>query len=150
MPREAKPIKLSKKERAELNALTRKRNLAQGFVRRVRIVLLADEGFDNLEIAARLALHRNSIGKWRSRYLCDGIAGLDDKPRPGQPLKYSPSRIQKVGGFKMLRNNSGTLQCQALKGFLFGRNPPTPCGSRALAGKGSRNSLTPCLLESMR
>jgi transposase len=96
MPREAKPIKLSKKERAELNALTRKRNLAQGFVRRVRIVLLADEGFDNLEIAARLALHRNSIGKWRSRYLCDGIAGLDDKPRPGQPLKYSPSRIQKV------------------------------------------------------
>lgn len=96
MPREAKPIKLSKKERAELSALTRKRNLAQGFVRRVRIVLLADEGFDNQEIAARLGLHRNSIGKWRSRYLRDGIAGLDDKPRPGQPLKYSPSRIQKV------------------------------------------------------
>ena len=65
MPRESEPIKLSQKERSELIALTRKTKLSDGYVRRVRIVLLADEGLDNQLIAARLDLHRNSIGKWR-------------------------------------------------------------------------------------
>ncbi len=96
MPRTSEPISLSKKEKVELSALTRKHNLPQGFVRRVRIVLLADEGIENLEIAARLGLHRNSIAKWRSRYQREGIAGLEDKARPGQPPKYSPAQIQRV------------------------------------------------------
>ena len=96
MPRESEPIRLSKKERAELGELTRKHNLPQGFARRVRIILLADEGMENLEIAARLGLHRNSIGKWRNRYRNEGIPGLEDKPRSGQPQKYSPAQIQKV------------------------------------------------------
>lgn len=96
MPRITQPIVLSEKERAELNALTRKRNLSQGLVQRVRIVLLASEGLGNLEIAVRLGLHRNSIGKWRTRYLSDGLAGLHDKPRSGKPRQYSPAQIQKV------------------------------------------------------
>ncbi|MGB0580180.1 MAG: helix-turn-helix domain-containing protein, partial [Limisphaerales bacterium] len=77
-------------------ALTRKPKLSHGFVRRVRIVLLAEEGLDNQLIATRLDLHRNSIGKWRRRYRAAGIAGLEDQPRSGQPLKYSPAKIQKV------------------------------------------------------
>jgi transposase len=97
MPRESEPIKLGMKERAQLLALTRKHNIAQGFVRRVRLILLADEGLRNSKIAARLDLHRNSIGKWRSRFNREGLTGLEDKPRPGQPRKYSPARIQKVG-----------------------------------------------------
>lgn len=96
MPRDSAPIKLSKKERSELIALTSKPKLPHGYIRRVRIVLLADEGLDNQLIAARLDLHRNSIGKWRRRYRAEGLAGLEDKPRPGQPLKYSPAKIQKV------------------------------------------------------
>lgn len=96
MPREPEPVKLSKKERSQLLALTRKRNLPQGFVRRVRVILLADEGIGNLEIADRLDLHRNSVGKWRGRFNREGLAGLEDKPRPGQPLKYTPAEIQKV------------------------------------------------------
>lgn len=87
---------LTSKEKAELAALTRKRNEPQGFIRRVRIVLLAAEGLDNLVIASRVGLHRNSIGKWRTRYLREGLAGLRDKPRPGQPRKYSPVQIQRV------------------------------------------------------
>ena len=96
MPRESEPIKLIQKEKTDLVALTRKRNLSQGFVRRVRIVLLAADGHSNLEIAARVGLHRNSIGKWRSRYKRDGIAGLRDKPRSGQPIKHLPAQIQMV------------------------------------------------------
>jgi transposase len=62
----------------------------------VRVILLADDGLRNSEIALRLDLHRNSIGNWRSRFNREGLAGLEDKPRSGQPPKYSPARIQKL------------------------------------------------------
>jgi transposase len=96
MARVTNPIRLSKKERNELIALTGKRNLSHGFAGRARIILLAHEGLDNVEIAVRVGLHRNSIAKWRSRYECDGISGLHDRPRSGAPLKYTPAQIQKV------------------------------------------------------
>jgi transposase len=96
MARISTPISLSKKERSELIALTGKRNVSHGFARRARIILLADEGLDNVEIAVRVGLHRNSIAKWRNRYERGGISGLHDRPRPGAPLKYTPAQIQKA------------------------------------------------------
>ena len=96
MPRTPEPIKLSRTERNQLEDLARKRNLAHGFVQRIRVVLLADEGRGNAEIAERLGLHRNSVSKWRSRYHREGLAGLKDQPRPGQPPKYSPAQIRQV------------------------------------------------------
>jgi transposase len=96
MPREPRPIHLSKKEKAELLSFTRKQNLPHGFVRRAHVILLAAQGLRNEEIGSRLDLHRNSVCKWRDRFIREGIAGLEDKPRPGQPLKYTPAQIQKV------------------------------------------------------
>jgi len=96
MPKDPEPINLSKNERIQLLNLTRKLNLTQGFIRRVRLILLADDGMKNLEIAAQLDLHRNSIRKWRSRYNSEGINGLKDKARSGKPPKYSPKKIQSV------------------------------------------------------
>ena len=96
MAKEAGPINLNKNDRRQLQSLTRKHDLPQGFVRRIRPILLADEGFQNSEIAVLVDLHRNSIGKWRSRYNRDGLAGLEDRPRSGKPPKYSPAQIQSV------------------------------------------------------
>ena len=96
MPREPEPIHLSKKERAELLSLTRKHTLPHGFVRRVHAILLADDGLGNEEIATRLNLHRNSVCKWRDRFNRERAAGLEDKPRPGKPPKYTPAQIQKI------------------------------------------------------
>jgi transposase len=96
MARATTPISLDKEERNELIALTGRRNVSHGLARRARTILLADEGLENMEIAVRVGLHRNSIAKWRSRYKRDGMAGLQDGPRPGAPLKYSPAQIQKV------------------------------------------------------
>ena len=96
MAKEAGPINLNKNDRRQLQSLTRKHNLPQGFVRRIRPILLADEGFQNSEIAVLVDLHRNSFGKWRSRYNRDGLAGLEDRPRSGKPPKYPPAQIQNV------------------------------------------------------
>src|SRR4030095_4352166 len=34
---------------------------------------------------------RHTVGRWRSRYLAQGLSGLQDAPRPGRPRRFSPS-----------------------------------------------------------
>jgi hypothetical protein len=54
-------------------------------VLRARIVLLAAEGKQDLKIAHLLAIVPRIAARWRSRFLRDGIAGLErDAPRPGR------------------------------------------------------------------
>ena len=68
MARVAMTISLSDDERAELEALSRRRKTSQGLARRARIVLAAAEGLENKEIAVRLEASADTVGKWRRRY----------------------------------------------------------------------------------
>jgi transposase len=54
-------------------------------VQRVRILLLAAAGHANTEIAERLRVSRPTIIAWWRRYAREGLAGLEDRPRPGRP-----------------------------------------------------------------
>ena len=54
---------------------------------RYRAVLLALEGRATLEIADRLGRSRPFVQKWVYRYRDEGIAGLAERARPGQPTK---------------------------------------------------------------
>jgi transposase len=53
-------------------------------------VLLAAEGVDNDEIAARLNTRREVVSKWRKRFFEEGLAGLEERPRRGRPARFSP------------------------------------------------------------
>lgn len=59
-------------------------------VLRAKMVLLAAEGLSNAEIARRLDSTERSVGKWRRRFYEEGLAGLDERPRPGRPRSFSP------------------------------------------------------------
>jgi hypothetical protein len=52
---------------------------------RARIVLLAAEGLTGPQIAERLGCTEPTVIKWRRQYAEDGLAGLEDAPRPGGP-----------------------------------------------------------------
>jgi transposase len=62
---------------------------AQGSSRRAeraRIVLAcAEPDGSNAQVARVLGLTGATVGKWRRRFAADGLAGLDDSPRPGRP-----------------------------------------------------------------
>ena len=92
MARVAVTISLSDDERAELEALSRRRKTSQGLARRARIVLAAAEGLENKEIAVRLEASADTVGKWRRRYAAEGLDGLYDEPRPGAP-RPTPSAM---------------------------------------------------------
>jgi transposase len=90
------PVELSAVERAQLESWTRRRTSAQALAMRARIVLLAADGLNNLEIAAELGIHRNVAGKWRSRFVEHRLDGLTDEPRPGRPRTVTDDKVEEV------------------------------------------------------
>jgi putative transposase len=58
--------------------------------RRARIVLACATEASNLEIAAALGTTPKTVGKWRSRFVNYGMAGLSDGFRPGRPRTLEP------------------------------------------------------------
>jgi putative transposase len=89
----ATPIELTATVRDELESLVRSRILPHGHHRRARLILLAAEGWSNAAIAEKLSLSRQSVGKWRRRFLSKGLMGLYDELRPGAPRSINDERV---------------------------------------------------------
>src|SRR6516165_4768733 len=87
---------LSDDERAELKSLTMRRKTAQALALRARIVLTCAERGQNTEVAAKLGLDRQTVGKWRRRFVEHRVAGLHDEPRSGAPRTIDDARIEAV------------------------------------------------------
>jgi len=91
MPRKSPYVlALTSEQRQELEARSRRYTLPYRDVIRARIVLMAADGLDNDEIAARLDTRREIVSKWRKRFFEDGLAGLEERPRGGRPPVFSP------------------------------------------------------------
>ena len=61
-------IKLSKRQRKELEIIVGRRNSFQGLVIRAKIILLADEGKNNAFIGKKLGLNDDTVRLWRKRW----------------------------------------------------------------------------------
>jgi len=86
-------IKLSQEEQGQLQALSQSRSLPSALVYRAQIVLWSAEGQNNYVIAQKLGLSLPSVGKWRRRFLKQGIQGLHDELRPGRPRSIADDRV---------------------------------------------------------
>ena len=92
----AAAVVLSAEEREQLERWTRRRSSAQALALRARIVLLADAGLTNTEIAERLGISRPPVTKWRRRFVEHRLDGLTDEPRPGRPRTISDEQVEQV------------------------------------------------------
>ena len=63
---------------------------------RARIVLACASGKTNQEVAAVLRLNKDTVGKWRRRFVAQRLEGLLDEPRPGAPRQISDKKIEDV------------------------------------------------------
>ena len=79
------PIRLDCQGRDQLRSIARSRSQPHGMVQRARIVLACAEGESHVAVASRLGISKMTVGKWRWRYLEQGIEGLQDEERPGPP-----------------------------------------------------------------
>jgi hypothetical protein len=91
MPRKSPfRIELSPAEAVELNRRATRYTLPYFEVVRARMILLAADGMDNDEIAARLDTRREVVSQWRKRFFKDRLAGLEERARPGRPRAFPP------------------------------------------------------------
>ena len=116
MARRAILPQLSEIQKHILLSITKLRASGQHLVRRVRIVLLASEGYTNEDIAPQVPCHVNTAQTWRSRWnqqqatlatleatgdekaLRAYIVGtvLADDPSNGKRGKYTPEQITQL------------------------------------------------------
>lgn len=72
-------------DRKTLECWARGRSIPVRQMQRARIVLLAEQGQENKEIAEGLGVTRQLVGRWRKRYVAHGLAGIEkDSPRRGR------------------------------------------------------------------
>jgi len=98
-------VVLSERERAELERLVRAYSTGQQLALRARIVLLAGDGWNNLQIARELGVDDETPGHWRRRWLQFAEVPLDevnvakrlaDLPKAGAPPKFTPEQICQI------------------------------------------------------
>ena len=83
-------IDLSACESSELSRRASKYTLPYFAVVRAKMILMAADGMDNDQIAARLDTRREVVSQWRKRFFKERLAGLEERARPGRPRVFAP------------------------------------------------------------
>lgn len=87
------PVTLDARMREQLQTMSRSRSLPQALAQRAKVILLAADGLNNSTIAVQLGLSRPTVGKWRRRFLSQGLVGLYEEARPGAPRVISDEQV---------------------------------------------------------
>ena len=82
MPGTAAKVRMSEKQLAVLEELSRSRTAAKGIVQRALILVLGFQGLLNEQIAEEVGLNRQQVGVWRQRWRDEAVgasaASLED------------------------------------------------------------------------
>ena len=93
----APKIELTAEEKRTLGSWAVGRKTPVRMAERARILLLASDGKQNLDIAAELAITPEKVARWRNRFLSKGLAGLEkDAPRPGRTPSIARDTVAKI------------------------------------------------------
>lgn len=96
MPNRIRVVAIRGDDGPELLRRARATNEPQRVVERAKIVLLAAQGLTGSQIARRLGCSEPTVVTWRRRYCEVGLAGLDDAPRPGAPVRTVTDDVRRA------------------------------------------------------
>lgn len=89
MPKKKYLVDLTTEERSVLEQLLQKGKSSARKLTRARILLQADEGETDEEIATALAVGVATVERTRQRFVEANLEALNDRPRPGGQCKLS-------------------------------------------------------------
>ncbi len=87
---------LTEEEERVISKLARSQSASKRLVERAKIIQLAKEGQTIPQIMQQLHLSEPTVRKWFKRFEQQGLAGLEDAPRPGAPSRYTPEDKARV------------------------------------------------------
>src|SRR5262244_1508596 len=90
------PLILTMDERETLERWARRAKTAQAVAQRARLILGCAAGKTNTVVAHELRLTKQTVGKWRTRFLDRRLDGLLDEPRPGAPRTITDAQVERV------------------------------------------------------
>jgi len=94
MAKIALPVTLTDAERVQLNQWVGAQYTPQQIVLRSRIVLLAAQGMQDLEIATELSVHRHTAGLWRRRFRQEGLEAVwNIAPGRGRKPRHTETKV---------------------------------------------------------
>lgn len=96
MANHSRPIVLEQDERAELERLQRSPSVPAGLARRARVVLLMADDISGAEIARMTGYTVVQVSRLRRRFAEERLAGIEDKPRSGRPLRITARKRAQV------------------------------------------------------
>ena len=90
------PVTITTEERETLERWTRRPTTGQAVAQRARLILGCATGRTNTRVAHDLRVTKQTVGKWRTRFLAKRLDGLLDEPRPGAPRTVSDADVERV------------------------------------------------------
>jgi transposase len=87
---------LTEEEAHVIRTVARSQTASVRLVERARIIHLASQGKSIPHIRKELNLAPNTVRTWFKRFEQQGLAGLEDEPRPGAPPRYTPENRARV------------------------------------------------------
>lgn len=90
------PVQLSAEQRKTLERFVSVGKHSAREFNRARILLYADEGRNNVEIAVLLNVSHATIVNICHRFTTEGFGALQEKPRSGQPVKITEQVKKKI------------------------------------------------------
>ena len=90
------PVTLTLEERDTLERWSRRPKTAQALAQRARMVLGCAAGDTHTALAGHLRVTKQTVGKWRARFLATRLDGLLDEPRPGAPRTITDAMVERV------------------------------------------------------
>ena len=83
-------------EQRVITKLAHAQTASARLVERAKILYLASQGQTVPQIAEAVGLNEKTVRKWFKRFEQQGLAGLEDAPRPGAPSRYTPENKARV------------------------------------------------------
>jgi transposase len=96
MPTKKYRVNLSAEERMTLEQLIRRGETGTRKLTRARILLQADDGLSDEQIAAALAVRPTTVRRMRQRFVEAHLGALDEHVRPGAQRKLTGEQVAHV------------------------------------------------------
>src|SRR6266700_7720971 len=87
---------LTKEEHTTIEQVLHARNTPVGKLKRAQIIWLASQGGKTPEIAKQLEVSEHMVRNRLHRFNEQGLAGLEEAPRCGRPMTYTPEEVSSI------------------------------------------------------